>query len=119
MMLLVLVAAHLLPAAADDGNLLVNPGFEAVDGDGLPTGWYTGVWMRDPGVSVFSMTGEGRTGAAAVIENNMANDARFAQNVPVEPDSLYRLSGWVQAVDIEDSGRGANLSVEGVFVWEA
>ena len=117
LMLLVLVAAHLLPAAADDGNLLVNPGFEAVDGDGLPTGWYTGVWMRDPGVSVFSMTGDGRTGAAAVIENNMANDARFAQNVPVEPDSLYRLSGWVQAVDIEDSGRGANLSVEGVFVF--
>ncbi|MBR3764737.1 MAG: phospholipid carrier-dependent glycosyltransferase [Clostridia bacterium] len=98
---------------------MINPGFEALDGDGLPSGWYTGVWMRDPVVSFFSMTEEGRTGRAAVVENTQGNDARFAQNVPVEPDSLYRLSGWVRAADIADSGRGANLSVEGVFVFSA
>ena len=62
-----------------------------------------------------------RQGATEYIvenaENFDLNDARFAQTVAVRPNAMYRLSGWIKAADIFDSGRGANLSVEGVYVF--
>ena len=117
--ILLLLAAmlFLLPAAAEDGNLLHNGSFELLDGDGLPSGWYTQAWYNDGTVTSYSMLTEGRTGMAAVVDNLSVNDARFAQNVRVEPDTLYRLSGYVKALDVPDSGRGANLSIEGLHVY--
>ncbi len=120
--ILLLVAALLLIAlpawAEQEGNLLINGSFEMLDGDGLPSGWYTDGWVYDPAVSAYRVTEEAHTGSlAAVVENITANDARFAQNVPVEPDSLYRLSGWIRTDHIADSGRGANISVGGVFAF--
>ncbi len=116
--LLLLLAAmlFLLPAWAEDGNLLVNGSFEQLDGDGLPSGWYTSAWIYDPASSSFSMA-EGRSGQAVLVDNLQGNDARFAQNVRVSPDTLYRLSGWIRADDMRDTGRGANLSFEGVYVF--
>ena len=55
-------------------------------------------------------------GHSAALTNFGGNDARFAQTVRVEPDSLYRLSGYVRASEVEDSGWGANLSVGGVYL---
>ena len=64
------------------------------------------------------MDKDARTGEYAAVVNNIGmNDARFAQTVSVKPETLYRLSGWIRADGILDSGRGANLSVEGVYVF--
>lgn len=35
----------------------------------------------------------------------------------VKPESLYCLSGYIRAEQIPDSGLGANLSVEGLYVF--
>lgn len=120
--ILLLLAALLLfivPAGAEESkNLLVNGSFESLDGDGLPSGWYTDAYVYREDMSQYSITEEARTGSvAAVVSNLKANDARFAQRVKVEPNSLYRLSGWIRADEIADSGRGANISVSDVYVF--
>jgi len=96
-------------------ELLTNPALErSAESEALP-GWYTEAYWQ--GASAFSVEpGAGPQGQAALhILNDQLNDARFAQTVPVEPDSLYCLSGWICA-DVRE-GRGANLSVEGVYAF--
>lgn len=117
LLLAALLLLFVLPVhAAEAENLLVNPGFEALDADGLPTGWYTDAYDNREGVTVFSVTQDAQEGStAAVVENFGENDARFAQNVKVEPSSMYLLSGWIRADQIVDSGRGANLSVSDLY----
>ena len=51
------------------------------------------------------------------ITNFTANDARFAQTVSVDPDTCYKLSGWVYVDDTDGEGHGGNISVEGVYVF--
>lgn len=104
--------------AEEDFNLLINPSFEDIGADGLPLGWYTDAYIKRDGVTQFSLADSAHSGQQAVqIENFDLNDARFAQTVAVRPNAMYRLSGWIKAADILDSGRGANLSVEGVYVF--
>ena len=95
-------------------NLLANSDFESYGTDGLPEAWYTDSYSNVPNVTEYKMA-DGRTGKALYIKNNEENDARFAQVVDVEPDSLYRLHGYIKAN--ASGGHGANLSVEGVYVF--
>lgn len=106
-------------AEPGDANLLKNGSFETLDASGMPVGWYTEAYFKTPGYTEYSVAPEGRDGQnAAVVENFGANDARFAQDVAVEPDSIYRLSGYIRTENVpQDLGRGANLSVEGVYVF--
>ena len=98
-------------------NLIDNSDFMSVDMDGLPEGWYTDAYILDPGYTVFSLKNGGKDHPLYVEVNNIGNnDARFAQTVPVDPDSLYCLSGYIRAEQIE-GGHGANLSVEGVYAF--
>ncbi len=118
----VLLAALLclpIAAGADGGeNLLTNPSFETVGSNGLPSGWSTDAYLRTEGYTVWSTDDGAQDGnVSAAIHNIGLNDARFTQRVRVEPESLYRLSGWVKAQSDagDENGWGANLSVEGVY----
>ena len=121
LLLLLMAAMLLIPSgilAEDAVNLLENPGFEELGEDGLPLGWYTDAYLNRAGVSKFSVSEEANSGEyAACVENYDMNDARFAQTVAVEPNSTYRLSGWILADDVLDAGHGANLSIGGVYVF--
>ena len=115
-LILLLLSAVILYAEAEE-NLIENGDFKAVDGDGLPEGWYTDAYVLDTGYTVFSVKqGDRDHSTVAEINNIGNNDARFAQTVPVEPDSLYCLSGYIKAENIR-GGHGANLSVEGVYAF--
>ncbi len=119
-MALMLVCMLLFSGTAyvEDGNLIKNGSFEQLDSDGLPSEWYTDAYVNRVGVSAYSVTDEARTGnVAAVVQNFDSNDARFAQRVKVEPNTMYRLSGYIKASEIPDAGRGANLSIDGVYVF--
>ncbi len=109
----------LMPCSlAEDANLLTNPDFEEVDAQGLPVGWYTDAYVSQAGYTVYSVSSDAYAGQRSAVVNNLGmNDARFAQRVKVEPGSLYRLSGWIKVEGMADSGRGANLSIEGVYVF--
>ncbi len=96
-------------------NLLTGGDFETLNEKGLPREWYADAYVSTPGYTVFG-SGEGRNGGlAAHIKNTAGNDARFAQTVSVSPNSLYLLHGYVRAN--AEGGLGANLSVEGVYVF--
>ena len=101
-----------------DENLLYNGDFEILDAEGLPDGWFTDAYLMDPGYSLYSVSEgmDGNSSHSATVRNIAGNDARFAQTVQVEPDTLYCLSGYIRAEEITE-GLGANLSIEGVYAF--
>ena len=86
-------------------NLLPETDFSRLqDGESL---WYEDAYVHSEAYTAFSFD-EGRDGGVSGhIVNRIGNDARFAMDVGVEPDSLYCLSGWIRASCRE--GLGANL----------
>ena len=109
----VLLVCFCCTASAE--NLLENADFIHLENDGLPSGWYTDAYISDPGYTVFSIAeGDPIHPVAVSIQNIGENDARFAQTVEVEPDTLYCLSGYIRAEGV-NGGHGANLSVEGIY----
>lgn len=100
-------------------NLVQNGSFETLDATGMPESWYTDAYVRDTGYTVFktiesSDVPDGER--CALIRNIASNDARYAQSIQVEPESLYHVSCKVKANGVQD-GRGANLSIEGLYVF--
>lgn len=119
-MLLLMVLLLVADASAENENLLKNPGFEEVGSNGLPTFWRGDAWVKDEGISLYASTEDAaRSGLrSGKIENFDYNDARLYQVVSVEPDSLYRLSGYVRTEGVlTEGGHGANLSVKDLFVF--
>ena len=117
MVFLMLTVMLFTAGSASAENLLVNADFSAVDEDGIPEHWYTDAYYPQTGYSVFSTGKNGQEGGNTVsIRNINENDARFAQTVAVEPDSLYMLSGYISAEEIS-GGHGANLSIEGIYAF--
>ena len=98
--------------ALAEENLLINGDFSAVT-DGMPDGWRVEMWHTDAGISLLSVEADG----CAKVSNVDANDARFAQTVRVEANSLYRLSGRIRAEGCDFEGYGATLSIGGLFVY--
>ncbi len=115
-LLLALLLLFAAAAAAEGDNLLINGDFEILGEDGLPEGWDIDAYLMD-GASDFSSDEQAHGGSrSARIDNYAANDARFRQTAEVEPETMYRLSGWICAEDIETVGYydcGANLSILG------
>lgn len=73
-------------------------------------------YIQSEGYTDFSVVQAGQ-GQALHIANYMANDARIAQDVAVEPNSFYCLSGQICAQ--AQGGRGANLSIADVYAFSA
>ena len=94
-------------------NLLKNGSFTQTDGEGIPEGWYLDAYAGLSGAQ-FSVVEEDGEKAARIV-NLQPKDARFAQEVAVTPNALYRLHGFIKAN--ADGGRGANLSIEGGYYF--
>ena len=116
LVLLLMMTAALAAAAAE--NLIENGSFEELNADGLPAGWTTDAYVKEEGYSLFSIDDADAVDGerAAAIRNIGDNDARFMQKVRVEPESLYRFSGYIRTEEVE-GGRGANLSIEGMYTF--
>ncbi len=95
-------------------ELLDNSGFDTVNQESLPEGWLPEAYVNDPDITEFSVS-TGKSGQAVRIVNHSPNDARFFQSVKVNPETLYRFSGYIRAEAI--GGRGANLSVADIYVF--
>ncbi|MBN2441395.1 MAG: glycosyltransferase family 39 protein, partial [Spirochaetales bacterium] len=99
-------------------ELIVNGNFENKTGD-IPTAWRTDAYEISRRTIHFSVkSGSAHSGNFyAAIENVTAADSRLIQNVKVEPNSYYKLSGWLKGEDVPSDGRGpkgANISIIGV-----
>lgn len=102
----------LLPALAQAQNLVRNGGF--LDGEGdQPEGWTTEMWSPTMGTAFGWQKGEAGLGVVS-IRNPVGNDGRWIQNVRVQPETWYRLSGNVRAIGVLQ-GYGASLGIMGGF----
>ncbi len=116
--LFALLIALCAPSLAEtQENLVVNGDFSQTDELGMPVGWMREMWHTDVGVSQLYVEPEGYEGNCIVVLNADANDARFAQTIEVEPDSVYRFSCMVKVDGCGDSGYGATLSFEDTFSY--
>ena len=118
--LLIILILAIAPSAGAEAadNLLVNGDFEAVDAFGLPEGWSPEMYYQD--ASELTVEAGGADGGSCVrVVNNTENDARFAQDVAVEPDTLYRLSCRVRAEGCGLESGGAGISVRDTFATSA
>lgn len=113
LMLFVLVFPGVSHAAE---TVLKNPGFEEAGDGGAPASWIRDVWVQEQEASPMGLqTEEVHSGAsAAYIENVQANHAKWIQTVSVDPDTLYRISGWVKVVSAGAEGTGANIFAAGI-----
>ncbi len=111
--MLALVALLIAASGAHAQSLVHNGAFTEGSGD-KPDGWTTEQWSPTVGTTFEwrrSPTGPG----VVVVRNPAPNDARWTQTVRVQPETWYRLSGYVRAVGVSTSGFGASLSVLGGF----
>jgi putative membrane-bound dehydrogenase-like protein len=96
----VLTRKHKAEAFREGPNLLPNPGFETVGADGLPEGWKRRDYGRPPGNAnaEWKVVPDARGGSRAVRCTTRADgDTSFYADVPLKPNTLYKLSGWVKA----------------------
>ena len=96
-------------------DLLQNGSFELpVETLGAaPLNWSTDYWL--PTSHLSRDDGSAHSGASSVrITAVTNNDARFLQEVAVEPDTQYMLTGWIKTENVS-SGAGANLSLFGTW----
>ncbi|HEY0828773.1 MAG TPA: glycosyltransferase family 39 protein, partial [Bacilli bacterium] len=98
-------------------NLIENGSFEEIESD-TPVMWSKSFYDQTADASKFTLeSGQAKNGNQHVtIENLKPNDARWVQRIKVNPDTVYRLSGWMKAEGVDPNAAGANISVEGIAV---
>ena len=83
-------------------NLLPNPGFETLGADGMPVGWTRRDYNNREATTTaaWSMAGTEREfhGGKYALRVNSTGDAdtSFYADVPVKPNTQYRLAGWIR-----------------------
>jgi dolichyl-phosphate-mannose-protein mannosyltransferase len=116
--LFLFLLSAVVPAAAAEVNLLLNPGLEAAGSlnNSLPRYW--DIYQSDPrqGAAVFSFTGdavyEGRQ--ALLIAINNPQSVGIFQTVAVQPDTFYCFSARVKTESLISAGLGIHLLVAGI-----
>ena len=92
-------------------NLLMRPGFEE---DDMQDWWSYDAWTVSNSAYVWDFAVKHWGNKSVKIQNNSANDARWIQTVQVQPNSEYRLSGWIKTENVghsqEVNDHGATLS---------
>ena len=112
---LILLLAPLHANAQEE--LLKNGGFEDVGADGIPTHWYWDAWLagaENCDLSIDNSLAHLGTNSA-YINAIMPNDVRYVQDVTVTPNTWYKLSGYINAKDVDTQTTGAHLTVLDIF----
>jgi dolichyl-phosphate-mannose-protein mannosyltransferase len=107
------VVALLLPVPRSIAAELPASGVAGEREPGAPVGWKALAYDRTEGGPRFRWSDEPGGGGVASIESLRPNDASWARQVPVEPETWYFVSGWVRADEVADGGAGARLSLLG------
>lgn len=92
---------------SEDNNLLTNGDFE----DKPLTGWKKEIW--NDGGKIESTDEKVYNGkyAIKISSGTIENDVRLIQEVQVEPESYYRLSGMIATESVQEGKIGANICI--------
>lgn len=93
-------------------NLILNPGFETVDGD-LPKNWRIRTYSGKAETHKAVQPGRGGKGYALMIESKGGADSSMHIDLKVQKRSSYRLSAWIrtEGLGTKNNGRGAQLNL--------
>jgi len=99
--------------ASDETNLLLNGGFEI--GIKQPCSWKQDSFKPNQASLAWDNTTRHSGQYSVKIYLEEVNDSRWIQQVTLQPNSTYILSGWIKTQNVEKSielsNMGANLSV--------
>ena len=110
---LIIVAAPMGAAFADEAIHIENADFSDTYSDGIPSGWYAEAWYDEGGeYDIETVQKDGET--CLHIVNYQDNDVRLCKEIAVEPNSYYRISCEIKTLVVEYGG-GANVSVVDTF----
>lgn len=115
---LIAVAGVLPVVATGSASAQVNGGFEngSYSPSGLPTSWVNSAFNAS---AVFTWDNtQSHSGTKSVkIAASTPNDARWYQDVPVTPNTNYRIAGWIKTDSVSHTAdfvdTGASLSIYG------
>lgn len=99
--------------------LLTNGSFELPTQTSVtdPLNWSISQWISSS--QLIRDDANAHSGGSSIrITSATANDAWFSQEVIVEPDTPYMLTGWIKTENVS-SGAGANLSLVGTWIHSA
>ena len=104
---------HAVPLWSDleDNNLLVNDDFEDQD----LNGWNREKWNEDGVIELTDTNVFKGNYSCKIFSGYDENDIRLTQEVKVEPNTNYMLSGWIATRDVQKGKIGANISIIGGF----
>ncbi len=107
-----IVFCQLAVAAEDAVNLLPNASFEEAVGE-EPQHWKPHTWS---GKAEFEYVETGHKGKRSLmIASTEGADASWYTEVPVEPQAVYRLSGWIKTEGLKrEGGRGALFNLHNI-----
>ena len=96
-------------------DLLINASFEgsstSIDN------WTENAWEENGYLNIFKLSTDAYDGNySAYINAKSPNDIRLEQAVTVEPNTNYKLSGYIKAAGCPEGATGANLSFMDTFV---
>ncbi|MEN6308256.1 MAG: carbohydrate binding domain-containing protein, partial [Anaerohalosphaeraceae bacterium] len=99
------------PAFASADNLLGNPSFDI--GASAPEHWEFRSWNQTSRNAGWSVEPAGRTGPCVTIRSTNADgvDAAWTARITVQPNTSYRLSGWVKTQNVQGA-TGALLNIQ-------
>ena len=91
-------------------NLLPNPSFEETAPGGV-RGWKSRAWHGEEN-GRWSVESPGRSGKQCLsIRSEKGTDAAWTTTVTVQPNTFYRLSGWIKTKDLRGAV-GALLNIQ-------
>lgn len=95
-------------------NKVSNGSFELAEGPGLKA-WQIESWQADTERCSFVRTSSNskRGSFSAMLKHDDLADARFTQVIVVEPNTYYKLSGWIKTEGVAHKGDGAYLLAAG------
>lgn len=102
-------------AAYAEGNEILNYGFEESDSD--IAFWDKWSFTTSTNVTLHTSPELAHSGNNCVsITNTDSNDSRIRQMVSVKENTLYKISGWIKTENVSEQGKGAIISVFGMFI---
>lgn len=105
-----------------DDNLLSNSGFEKVH-KGKAKDWTTSSWQAgEANVKILYDGSVYRSGSRSLrIVHPLSNDTSVMQTLNVEPDTVYRISGWIKTQQVQSAqGRiGATMCIDGTWTMSS
>jgi len=112
-LLLVLMLTTVLSGTLRADNMILNSSFEEGPED-APAQWQPSTWA---GSALFHTSSEKQEGQRSImIVSRTGADAGWKAVVPVEPQTVYRLTGWIKTDQIvPGSSRGALLNVHELY----